>query len=209
MKKLLLACLCVGLFLFPGISQAKDNAPATVTPPTTTAPQEVKQESMIPVSFIVLDGTGEVTPAMRNDWRRMVKLVYYPPHYSFLTDEKGYIAANRILAESNVNTAHVTNEMLEQIANESGSQVVVLAIVTAMDQYLVHGGIWNFDGPETYVRTITDADLYAYRKSDNKMLRKLVREYNITDLGQDEKPEYTIKYAINKLVSKMENKEPV
>ena len=209
MKKIMLAFLCAALLLFPAISQAKDKAP-TEAKPVAQSTVDAPQERMLPVSFIVLDGTGTVNAAMRNDWMRMAKLTYHIPYYTFLTDNKGYLSATQLLGGTDQKTSNLSPALLGQIADEAGAKVVVLMVVHAMNEYLVHGGYWHhLDGPETYVRTDAIADLYVYKKDGDVMLRRLVRESNLNDLGQQEHPAYTIKYALNKLLSKMEGKEPI
>lgn len=207
MKKFILLCMCLGLLFVPLGTQAANSMDKPVT--LLNDVQEAKVQRMVPVSFIVLDQTGEASPAIRREWRQTVKQAYHVPYYTLLTDTKGEIAAQQLIGASNQSTSKLDAVLLGQIAEEAQAQVVALMIIHQMDQQMVQG-MWHWhDGPDTYIRTYTSADLYVYKKEGDKLLKKVIRDVSTREIGIDEKPERIIKYAMMKLVNKMENRPDI
>lgn len=207
MKKFMLICMCLGLLFAPLRAQAADSMAQPATLPN--AAQEAKVQRMVPVSFIVLDQTGEASPAIRREWRQTVKQAYHVPYYSMLTDPKGEIAAQQLIGASNQSTSKLDAALLAQIAEEAKAQVVALMLIHQMEQQMVQG-MWHWhDGPDTYIRTYTSADLYVYKTEGDKLLKKVIRDVSTREIGIDEKPERIIKYAMMKLVNKMENRPDI
>lgn len=198
MKKLLMFCVCVSMFLFPVISQAKDNAPATATTPTAQTETKEPAQQVTQVAFIVLDGTGDVTPEMHRRWLYEVKDVYRLPKYAYLKDNKGYIAATQTIGGTNYNTGNLPVDVLEQIAKEANAQMVALMIIHDMSERLIHSwGPW--DDEDMYVRVYTSADLYMYKQDGQQMKKSNVRDISTYDMGNQTHSYEVIGKAMNRL----------
>lgn len=213
MKKFLMAFLCASMLLVPSLTQAMDKAPAPATTPAPAAKtaqpaattKETPRVQPQQVAFIVLDGTGEVTPEMKRRWMYEVKDVFRLPGYAYLKDNKGYVAATQLIGGTNYATADLPSDVLKQIADEAGAQMVALMIVHQMDEYIMHGGIWGYDdGPEMYVRVLSSADLYMYRKDADYMKKLIVRDSDWADMGNQTHPYEIIGEAMHKLAKKMD-----
>ena len=100
----------------------------------------------------------------------------------------------------------VTPELLATLAEESKVDVLVIAKVYDMEDYIVNGGFGPFDDDGPYVRVILSADLYVYKKDGNKFLKKRLRENELKDLGNYDKPAETVKWDLANLVNKMEGR---
>ena len=77
-----------------------------------------------------------------------------------------------------------------------------------MYERIVQGMVWYRDENSTYVRTVLNADIYVYRKDGDRFSKKRIRENELQELGNQNSPEETMKWAISKQVNLME-KRPV
>ena len=161
-----------------------------------------------PTYFLIYDQSGAMNSEIYRSWRQMVKTVYHFPKYKLLED------ADQI--RQTVRTQLSGKPDKEEMASLAGTvkaDVLVIVIVHQMYERMesgyIGGGWWGNDGPETYVRTIADADLYAYNTDGQKFAKKNVREYDFKDLGNQEHPEDTIKWALAKMLTRMEGKPEI
>ena len=153
-----------------------------------------------PVGFVVIDHDGGVNGAIYKNWRQVVKWAYHFPYYQ-ITDDG---AAQQNVSEALRGGAKLDKASMEALAEKSKVDVLVVARVYEMDETMVSGGF--FRDRETYVRVVADADLYVYKKDGAKLLKKKLRERQLRDLGNYDKPEETIKWALSKLVNTMEGR---
>ena len=166
-----------------------------------------------PVAFIVLDKTGQVTSGTFADWRQQVKQAYHIPYYSINdTAEVNQIAQEVIRAEGKGQNK-ITMDTLRKIAEKSQCEVVTVMVIDEMEEQILNtiggGGAFDWDGPEEFIRVWTSADLYVYKTAGDKFMRSIVRENNTTELSLETKPETVIKYAMRRLVNKMENRQQI
>lgn len=62
---------------------------------------------------------------------------------------------------------------------------------------------WD-DGPETYLRVITSADLYMYKRDGDKFKKKKLRKVETTDISLAVSPYKEIQYAMSDLARSFE-----
>ena len=155
-----------------------------------------------PVGFVVIDKSGGgVDGSVYASWRQVVKWAYHFPDYQ-ITDSS--------LPQETVGAAlrgdvKVDKEVLAALAQKSRVDVLVVAKIYDMDDSIVQPAFsWHDDS--TYVRVIADADLYVYKADGDKFLKSRVREHDLKDLGNYEKPQETIRWALSKLVNTMEGR---
>lgn len=180
----LLSCLCFAVLLA-----------AAVLPQTARADFPER-----PVGFVVIDHDGGVNGAVYKNWRQVVKWVYHFPYYQ-ITDDG---TAQQNVSEALRGGAKLDKAGMEALAEKSKVDVLVVARVYEMDETMLSGGF--FRDQETYVRVVADADLYVYKKNGDKFLKKKLRERQLRDLGNYDKPEETIKWELSKLVNTMEGR---
>lgn len=180
----LLSCLCFAVLLA-----------AAALPQTARADFPER-----PVGFVVIDHDGGVNGAIYKNWRQVVKWAYHFPYYQ-ITDDG---TAQQNVSEALRGGAKLDKASMEALAEKSKVDVLVVARVYEMDETMVSGGF--FRDRETYVRVVTDADLYVYKKDGAKLLKKKLRERQLRDLGNYDKPEETIKWELSKLVNTMEGR---
>ncbi len=152
-----------------------------------------------PVSFAVLDHSGAVDGSVYSQWRSVVKWAYHFPYYKIKEDGAAQKAASEAVAASK----KVTADTMAKIAAAAESDVVVLARIYDMSENMIYS-IGFDDGP--YVRVCCRADLFVYRVKDGKFLTKKLREDRVRDLGNYDKPQETVKWALSKLVNTMEGR---
>lgn len=154
-----------------------------------------------PVAFVVVDRHGSVDNSAFSSWRQVVKWAYHFPNYKLQEDTSG--AAAVLQAERKIGKT-----VLSQAAEAAGADVIVVADILSMREDTLHGNIFRYydydDGP--FVLVETRADLYVYKKDGAKFLRKRIREADVRDLGNYEKPVERIKWALSKLVNTMEGR---
>lgn len=180
----LLSCLCFAVLLA-----------AAAFPQTARA-----DFSERPVGFVVIDHDGGVNGAVYKNWRQVVKWAYHFPYYQ-ITDDG---TAQQNVSEALRGGAKLDKASMEALAEKSKVDVLVVARVYEMDETMLSGGF--FRDRETYVRVVADADLYVYKKDGAKLLKKKLRERQLRDLGNYDKPEETIKWELSKLVNTMEGR---
>ncbi|MDO4921300.1 MAG: hypothetical protein Q4E64_05690 [Phascolarctobacterium sp.] len=180
----LLSCLCFAVLLA-----------AAALPQTARADFPER-----PVGFVVIDHDGGVSGAVYKNWRQVVKWAYHFPYYR-ITDDG---AAQQNVSEALRGGAGLDKASMEALAEKSKVDVLVVARVYEMDETMLSGGF--FRDQETYVRVVADADLYVYKKDGAKFLKKKLRERQLRDLGNYDKPEETIKWELSKLVNTMEGR---
>ena len=180
----LLSCLCFAVLL------------AAAALPQTARADFPKR----PVGFVVIDYDGGVNGAVYKNWRQVVKWAYHFPYYQ-ITDDG---TAQQNVSEALRGGARLDKASMEALAEKSKVDVLVVARVYEMDETMVSGGF--FRDQETYVRVVADADLYVYKKDGAKFLKKKLRERQLRDLGNYDKPEETIKWELSKLVNTMEGR---
>lgn len=124
------------------------------------------------IAFYCFDGTGKVTPSLRNLWQRQVRQAYPRVSYTFLDDptilQKGRAGLLSLIQGGD----ELTAGDLERVTAATEADVVAVMVVHTMESYYVEAlfPFWE-DGPETYVRTLSAADFtFIARKMEN--LRK-------------------------------------
>lgn len=168
----------------------------------TALPREAAAEfAERPVGFVVIDQDGDVDGAIYKSWRQVVKWAYHFPYYQIVDAA----APQQLVADAVREGAKLEKESLAALAEKSGVDVLVVARVYELDEYMVQGmGI--FEDHETYVRTSACVDMFVYKKDGDKFLKKKLRERRLRELGNVEHPEETIKWELSKLVNTMENR---
>lgn len=206
-KWLMLVCCLVGsLCVMAPALAAEQTAAAAQTPgaaATEADPLHRKQ-----IAFVIYDRTGEATDSMKAVWKRQVRQAYPRSQYEFLPDPQAAEVANTVLGQSGAVDATV----MDQIADKSGAAVVGILVVRNMEEYYVEPMFlapWDDDGPGTYLRVITGADMYLYRKADGKFLQKKLRKIETKDIALSVHPQTEIQYALSNLAMKMEGKEQI
>ena len=212
MKKIWLSVLLMLCLLLPwGMIQAAEtttvNAVSTVK---VTAAEDAKPIFAIedrPTYFLIYDQSGAKNSSIYHSWRQMVKTVYHFPTYKIIED------ADQVRQTVRANlSGRPDQQELARIAAGVKADVLVIIVVHNMYERIESGylgGWWDNDGPESYVRTVADADLYAYNTEGQKFAKKNVREYELKDLGTQEHPEDTIKWALAKMLTRMEGKPEI
>ncbi len=168
---------------------------------TVVLPQSARADfAERPVGFVVMDQDGGVNGAVYQSWRQVVKWAYHFPYYQIVDDG----TAQQNVSEALRGGAKLNAASLQALAEKSNVDVLVVARVYAMDETLVSGGL--FRDSETYVRVVASADLYVYKKDGAKFLKKNLRERELRDLGNYDRPQDTIKWELSKLVNTMEGR---
>lgn len=169
---------------------------------TAVLPQTARADfAERPVGFVVIDQDGGVDGAVYKEWRQMVKLGYRFPDYQIIDGGE----AQKLVSQAVRDGVKLDAASLAALAEKSKMDVLVVARIYEMDESLVSGWGFRFDH-DTYVRVVADADLFVYKKDGNKLLKKRVRESELREMGNYEKPAETIKWQLSKLVNTMENK---
>lgn len=153
-----------------------------------------------PVGFVVIDHDGGVNGAVYKSWRQVVKWAYHFPYYQIVDDG----TAQQNVSEALRGGAKLDKASMEALAEKSKVDVLVVARVYEMAEDMLSSSI--FHDHETYVRVVADADLYVYKKDGNKFLKKKLRERDLRDLGNYDRPQETIKWELSKLVNTMEGR---
>lgn len=202
-KKWLMLVCCL---LMMGTARAAEQAPAATQTPGAVAteadPLHRKQ-----IAFVVYDRTGEATDSMKALWKRQVRQAYPRAQYEFLPDPQAAEAANAVLGQSGA----VDETVMDQIADKAGASVVDILVVRNMEESYVEPMFlapWD-DGPDTYLRVITGADMYMYKKDTGKFLQKKLRKIETKDVALSVHPQTEIQYALSNLAMKMEGKEQI
>ncbi|MBQ8417489.1 MAG: hypothetical protein IJX10_02445 [Phascolarctobacterium sp.] len=159
-----------------------------------------------PVGFVVIDKSGAVDGAVYKEWRTVVKWAYHFPDYKIVDSGEPQKIVGNVLKKN----VKVTKELLSALAEESQVDVLVVTKVYSMSGDIVSGGFGSpFDDDGPYVLVDLDADLYVYKKDGDKFLKKRLRERELKDLGNYERPQETVKWKLANLVNKMEGRPQI
>ena len=168
----------------------------------TALPGEARAEfSERPVGFVVIDQDGDVNGAVYKSWRQVVKWAYHFPYYQIVDGGE----PQTMVSEAMRTGAKLDRDSLAALAEKSKMDVLVVARVYELDEYIVTGFTFR-DDDDTYVKTSACVDLFVYKKDGNKFLKKKLRERHLRDIGNVEHPEETIKWELSKIVNTMEGR---
>ncbi|MGM9518035.1 hypothetical protein [Acidaminococcus timonensis] len=203
---LLVCCLVASLCMTVPALAAEQTEPAAKTPGEVAMEADPLHRKQI--AFVIYDRTGEATDSMKAVWKRQVRQAYPRAQYEFLPDPQAAEVANGVLGQSGAVDASV----MDQIADKAGAAVVGILVVRNMEEYYVEPMFlapWDDDGPDTYLRVITGADMYLYKKETGKFLQKKLRKIETKDVALSVHPQTEIQYALSNLAMKMEGKEQI
>lgn len=203
---LLVCCLVASLCMTVPALAAEQTEPAAKTPGEVAMEADPLHRKQI--AFVIYDRTGEATDSMKAVWKRQVRQAYPRAQYEFLPDLQAAEVANGVLGQSGAVDASV----MDQIADKAGAAVVGILVVRNMEEYYVEPMFlapWDDDGPDTYLRVITGADMYLYKKETGKFLQKKLRKIETKDVALSVHPQTEIQYALSNLAMKMEGKEQI
>lgn len=168
----------------------------------TALPGEARAEfPERPVGFVVIDQDGDVNGAVYKSWRQVVKWAYHFPYYQIVDGGE----PQTMVSEAMRTGAKLDRDSLAALAEKSKMDVLVVARVYELDEYIVTGFTFR-DDDDTYVKTSACVDLFVYKKDGNKFLKKKLRERHLRDIGNVEHPEETIKWELSKIVNTMEGR---
>ena len=168
----------------------------------TALPREARAEfPERPVGFVVIDQDGDVNGAVYNTWRQVVKWAYHFPYYQIIDGG----APQELVSDAVRTCAKLDKDSLAALAEKSKVDVLVVARVYELDEYIVPSLSLREDN-DTYVKTSACADLFVYKKDGNKFLKKKLRERELREIGNVEHPEETIKWELSKIVNTMEGR---
>lgn len=168
----------------------------------TALPGEARAEfPERPVGFVVIDQDGDVNGAVYKSWRQVVKWAYHFPYYQIVDGGE----PQTMVSEAVRTGAKLDKDSLAALAEKSKMDVLVVARVYELDEYIVTGFTFR-DDDDTYVKTSACVDLFVYKKDGNKFLKQKLRERHLRDIGNVEHPEETIKWELSKIVNTMEGR---
>ena len=154
-----------------------------------------------PVGFVVIDKSGNLDAATYKEWRTVTKWAYRFPDYKLVENGLPQEVVGIVLSKK----VKVDNALLKSLADESKVDVLVIVKVYDMNDTIVSGfSSREDDGP--FVLVELSADLYVYKKDGGKLLKKRLRERELKDMGNYERPQVTIKWDLANLVNKMEGR---
>ena len=168
----------------------------------TVLPQAANAEfAERPVGFVVIDQDGDVNGTVYKSWHQVVKWAYHFPYYQIIDGGE----PQKLVSEAVRTGAKLDKDSLAALAEKSKVDVLVVARIYELDEYIVTSMIFREDN-DTYVRTSACADLFVYKKDGNKFLKKKLRERELKEIGNVEHPEETIKWELSKIVNTMEGR---
>ena len=157
-----------------------------------------------PVGFVVIDKSGNLDAATYKEWRTVTKWAYRFPDYKLVENGLPQEIVGSVLSKK----VKVDNALLKSLADESKVDVLVIVKVYDMNDTIVSGfSSREDDGP--FVLVELSADLYVYKKGGDKLLKKRLRERELKDMGNYERPQVTIKWDLANLVNKMEGRPKI
>ena len=157
-----------------------------------------------PVGFVVIDKSGNLDAATYKEWRTVTKWAYRFPDYKLVENGLPQEIVGSVLSKK----VKVDNALLNSLADESKVDVLVIVKVYDMNDTIVSGfSSREDDGPFVLVELY--ADLYVYKKDGDKLLKKRLRERELKDMGNYERPQVTIKWDLANLVNKMEGRPKI
>ena len=154
-----------------------------------------------PVGFVVIDQDGDVNGQVYKTWRQVVKWAYHFPYYQIIDGG----APQKLVSDAVRSGVKLDKASLQALAEKSKVDVLVVARIYELDEYIVTSMIFREDN-DTYVKTSACADLFVYKKDGNKFLKKKLRERELKEIGNVEHPEETIKWELSKIVNTMEGR---
>ncbi len=155
-----------------------------------------------PVGFVVLDYDGNVDTSFYRNIYSPVRWAYHFPYYKIHDED----ALRHSVAQAlTVKGVKVTPEIMGRLCEENKMDVLVVAkIYAAFERQENPMGIRSQIGPMT--RVVCMADLHCYRKDNNKLLTKYIRENFLDDTNSYDPPREMIKWQMSKLVNTMEGR---
>ena len=157
-----------------------------------------------PVGFVVIDKSGNLDAATYKEWRTVTKWAYRFPDYKLVENGLPQEIVGSVLSKK----VKVDNALLKSLTDESRVDVLVIVKVYDMNDTIVSGfSSREDDGP--FVLVELSADLYVYKKDGDKLLKKRLRERELKDMGNYERPQVTIKWDLANLVNKMEGRPKI
>ena len=157
-----------------------------------------------PVGLVVLDyGRNVDTAFYKQDIYAPVRWAYHFPYYKIHDNEEMTQAVAAALNQKNVK---VTPELMNSLAEQNKMDVLVVAKIYETSEVIVSNMGFRRDDPSYYTRVTCWADLYCYRKDNNKLLQKKLRERFLADNNAYESPRDTVKWQLSKLVNTMEGR---
>ena len=157
-----------------------------------------------PVGFVVIDKSGNLDTATYKEWRTVTKWAYRFPDYKLIENGLPQEIVGSVLSKK----VKVDNALLKSLADESKVDVLVIVKVYDMNDTIISGfSSREDDGP--FVLVELSADLYVYKKDGDKLLKKRLRERELKDMGNYERPQVTIKWDLANLVNKMEGRPKI
>ena len=167
----------------------------------TVLPQAANAEfAERPVGFVVIDQDGDVNGTVYKSWRQVVKWAYHFPYYQIIDGGE----PQKLVSEAVRTGAKLDKDSLAALAEKSKVDVLVVARVYELDEYMVTGFVFRDD--DTYIKTSACADLFVYKKDGGKFLKKKLRERHLREMGNVDHPEETIKWELYKIVNTMEGR---
>ena len=156
------------------------------------------------VGFVVIDKSGNLDAHTYKEWRTGTKWAYLFPDYKIVENGVPQEVVGSVLSKK----IKVDNALLKALADESKVDVLVIVKVYDMNDTVVSGfSSREDDGP--FVLVELSADMYVYKKDGDKLLKQRFREREIKDMGNYERPQETIKWALANLVNKMEGRPKI
>lgn len=200
--------LVTALCCVSSLGFAAEKIPAE--PAKTETAADVTPFARKKIAFVVYDTTGDATSTMKSVWKRQVRQAYPRKEYGFLEDPQAAAAANEVLRQYGGIDYPIEKEVMAKIAEKAQADVVAILVVRAMEEYYVEPLLLDpFDGPETYLRVISGADMYMYKQEGEKYKKKKLRKVRTTDVAQAVHPDKEIQYALSNLAMDMEGKEHI
>ena len=167
----------------------------------TVLPQAANAEfAERPVGFVIIDQDGDVNGTVYKSWRQVVKWAYHFPYYQIIDGGE----PQKLVSEAVRTGAKLDKDSLAALAEKSKVDVLVVARVYELDEYMVTGFVFRDD--DTYIKTSACADLFVYKQDGGKFLKKKLRERHLREMGNVDHPEETIKWELSKIVNTMEGR---
>ncbi len=178
--------------------------------PNVTTMAETTPFSRKKIAFVVYDTTDSVTSAMKAVWKRQVRQAYPRKSYGFMEDPQAAAAAGEVLQQYGGISYPIEKPVMANIAEKAKADVVAIVVVRAMEEYYVQPLLLDpFDGPETWLRVVSGADLYIYKQEGDQYKKKKLRKIRTTDVARAVHPQQEIQYALSDLAMDMEGKEHI
>ncbi len=199
------AFFCCAVFFLMGVGSVFAEPAANRTLENASAQENTSIRNRKKIAFICLDGTARVTPRMRNLWQRQVRQAYPRARYEFIEDPQVIQNGRDVIFANGGVDGTVDPIVLSQVADKTGADVVALMVIRTMEEYYVESFFLGFDdGPEMYLRVITGADLYLYKKDGDKYRKKKLRKVETTDVALAVSPYIEIRNAMSDLARSFE-----